>query len=695
MLSSILFAMILLGGFTLFTLNFKTILSNLKLAHGLLPSDQSSIRWKKMFSIAIGQSKMKQKPISGILHIFVYVGFIIVNIEMLEIVLDGLIGSHRILSFLPFYGFVVGMVELFALSVIVACVIFLIRRNFLKISRFQKPELNRWPRLDANLILLFEISLMLAFFTMNASDAVLQSKMPEHYHPTQGFILSSILMPLLSGLSVSSLIFVERFAWWFHIVGILVFLNYIPYSKHFHVFLAFPNVYFSKLKPRAYLPNMESITREVKIAMGLLQDDGQTPPPTTFGAKDIVDLEPQQLMNAYACTECGRCTDQCPANLTGKKLSPRKVMMDTRDRIEAMGKSLVGKKSKPDSPQLFERVTTEELWACTTCNACTEACPVEIDPLSIIHQLRRYHYMETSAAPATLANAITNIENNGAPWQFSAEDRGNWAEEIFNGEQKIEVQTMAQWAAMGQQPEYLFWVGSAGSFDRRSKKVSADFARILNHLGISFGILGAEESDSGDLAKRSGNEFTFQMQALMNIETLKLYNVNRIITCDPHEFNILKNEYSELGGVFEVEHHSQFLQRMIEEGKLKIPAKLTDLNITFHDPCYLGRGNGEYLAPRQVLEALGLEINEMNRNKSTAMCCGAGGGQMFKEAEKGDREIFVARSEEALQTGCNTVVTACPFCMTMLTDGLKYHQKEAEVSNFDLVELVVKALKLN
>ena len=699
MISSIIFSIALLITAFLFYKSIKRIRFHINLGKELDISDQKEVRWKKMFLVAIGQSKMTKKPIAGFLHIMVYVGFLIVNIEMLEILIDGVTGSHRFLSGIPYYNGIVSMVEFFAIMVIVACVTFLIRRNILRVSRFHKPEMKSWPSLDANIILISEVLLMSAFLSMNASDQILQAREYGHFAEVQtgGFFFSSYLMPIFDGLSSGSLNFIERFGWWFHILGVFAFLNYIPYSKHFHVFLAFPNVFYSKLKPRTYINSMDSVTKEVKIAMGLIQEDANPDEEiATFGAKDVRDLDWNLLMNSYTCTECGRCTAVCPANLTGKLLSPRKVVMDTRDRLEKVGNEIMkkGDKAEIEGALLHDYITDEELWACTSCNACTDACPVEIDQPAIITELRRFLYMEESAIPGPLAAANTNIDNNGAPWQFPADDRANWADEVEVNGEKVNVPVMADVVAQGKKPEYLFWVGSAGSFDRRSKKITVDFVKILNHLKIDYAILGVEETDSGDIAKRSGNEFTYQMQAMMNIEVLNMYEVKNIITCDPHDFNILKNEYVDLGGNYEVMHHTQFIAKMLSEGKLSLGDSLKGKSVTYHDPCYLGRGNEEYDAPRDILAKMGVNLNEMPRNKSNALCCGAGGGQMFKEAEKGDKEIFVERSEEALATKPEIIITACPFCMTMLTDGVKYQNKEEEVQNLDIAEVVAQAMAL-
>lgn len=691
MISSITFLVVLAITIFLFYRSINTIVTNINLGKPLDIKDQKGKRWKTMFLVAIGQSKMVKRPIAGILHIMVYVGFIMVNIEMLEIMIDGVSGSHRIFAFIPYYNVLVSFFEVFALMVIVACLVFLFRRNGLRLSRFHKAEMTAWPKLDANIILITEVLLMTALFSMNAADQVLQMKGVEHYPQTGTFLISGFLVPLFSGLSVSTLEFVDGFGWWFHIVGVFAFLNYIPYSKHFHVFLAFPNVYYSKLKPATYISNMEAVTNEVKIAMGIIsEEEAGTEEVARFGAKDVRDLTWKSLSDAYTCTECGRCTDVCPANLTGKKLSPRKIIMDTRDRLEIVGKGVAKDGASFDDNKALwgDYISAEELWACTTCNACTNECPVDIDHVSIIMELRRYSSLEEASTPATLNAALTNIENNGAPWQYSSEDRLLWAD-------GMDVPVMADVFNSGKKPEYLFWVSSAGAFDDRYKKVVRSFVKILNHLKTDFAVLGKEESDSGDIARRAGNEMLFQMQALMNIETLNAYEVKKIVCCDPHDFNTLKNEYSDLGGNYEVIHHTQFLQEQIAAGNLIIDGNAFEgSTITYHDPCYLGRGNGEYDAPRDVLAAIPSVKVEMKNNKSLSLCCGAGGGQMFKEAEPGDKEIFMERTEQALKTGCSIVATACPFCMAMISDGIKYKQKEEEVKNYDIAELVAISMNL-
>ena len=434
-LPNILFIIILIAGIGYFAKNVKKLIRNIKLGQEADVSDNKSQRWKNMAMIALGQSKMVRRPIAGLLHVIVYVGFIIINIEVLEIIIDGIFGTHRIgLKVLPesVYGFLIGSFEILAVLVFVSVILFWTRRNIIKLARFWKSEMTSWPKNDANYILYFEMVLMTLFLVMNATDSSFQAM-------NSGNVISQFIEPWFSGLSESTIHFIERGAWWLHITGIIIFLNYLYFSKHLHILLAFPNTYFGNLKPQGQFNNVEAVTKEVKMMMDPNIDPFAAPPagaenevPAKFGASDVQDLSWVSLLNAYTCTECGRCTSECPANQTGKKLSPRKIMMDTRDRLEEVGKNIDANKGefKDDGKQLLDNyITREELWACTTCNACVEACPVSIDPLSIILEMRRYLVMEQSAAPVELNNMMTNIENNGAPWPYNQMDRLNWKNE--------------------------------------------------------------------------------------------------------------------------------------------------------------------------------------------------------------------------------------------------------------------------
>lgn len=428
MVLQILFIAFVIAAIALFSFNFKKVIRNIRLGRPVDRFDRPGERLKVMLKVAFGQTKMVARPIPAILHFFVYAGFIIINIEVLEIMIDGIFGTHRVFSGLGgFYNFLIGSFEILAFTVLASCVIFLIRRHVLKIKRFRGVEMTEWPKSDANYILITEILLMSAFLIMNAADAKLQAMGAGHYTVGGAFPISQFLQGMLPE-SESSLIAIERGCWWFHIIGIFAFLNYLPYSKHFHIMLAFPNTYFSYLKPKGEFTNMQTVTNEVKAML----DPSFTPPEaeaSRFGAKDVKDLHWANLLNAYTCTECGRCTDACPANITGKLLSPRKIMMDTRDRLTEVGKNIDKHGADYDDGKslLDDYVSREEIWACTSCNACTEACPVNIDPLGIIVEMRRYIVMEESQAPGSLNTMMGNLENNGAPWKYSPADRFNWA----------------------------------------------------------------------------------------------------------------------------------------------------------------------------------------------------------------------------------------------------------------------------
>lgn len=430
----VLFAICLGAAILFFSKKVKEIRRNILIGLDEDLTDNPSQRWKNMLLLAFGQKKMFKNPLVAILHLFVYVGFVVINIEVLEIVLDGLLGTHRLfLSTLGgIYTFLINAFEILAFLVLAACVIFLIRRNIIKLNRFISNDLNGWPRSDANYILITEIVLMSLFLLMNSTDRALQLNHAEHYHDTGNFVLSGFIAPLLSGLSITTLIMIERSAWWLHILGILAFLNYLPWSKHLHILLAFPNAWYARLTNTGTIANMPTVQNEVKYMMQPELAPTSETAPSKFGAKDVMDLSWKNLLDAYSCTECGRCSVACPANSTGKLLSPRKIMMSTRDRLEEVGRNINSNKEfKEDGKTLLnDYITIEELRACTTCNACVEACPVSINPLNIILELRRSLIMEDSNAPGEWNAMFGNIENNFAPWKFSPDERDKWVEEV-------------------------------------------------------------------------------------------------------------------------------------------------------------------------------------------------------------------------------------------------------------------------
>jgi Fe-S oxidoreductase/nitrate reductase gamma subunit len=692
MTKQILFAITLLITLSVFFWTIRRLYSYLKLTKPFPIGDYGK-RFAMMMEVAIGQTKIFRFPFVGLLHALVFWGFLVILIGSVEMVIDGLFGTDRVLSSLGVvYDIIMASGDVFALIIAIAILIFLGRRLFIHVKRFTGIEMKHKSHMDANIALTLILLLMISLLGMNVYYYVMHPDSPEGYFPVSMFIVDQFIPSHAMDYPTAHAL--HEFYWWAHIVLIFIFANVLPYSKHFHVFLSVPNVFLSRLEPLGQLYNMPEITKEVKLMM---DPDAAFATPaegeeevTRFGVKDVEDITWKNYLDALTCTECGRCTSVCPANITGKKLSPRKIIMDVRARMKEKGPGLLkmGNDFDDQKALINDYISPEELWACTTCNACAQECPVNINHPSLIVDLRRYLVMEESAGPGELNATFTNIENNGAPWQFSQEDRMLWAD-------GLEVPLMADRFNKGEKPEYLLWIGSAGAFDDRYKKVTREFVKILNQLGVDYAVLGTEETDSGDVARRAGNEMLFQMQAMMNIEVMNAYEVKKILTCDPHDYNTFKNEYGEFEGHYEVVHHSQFLQQLIRDGKVSLDGEdLKGKKITFHDPCYLGRANGEYEAPRDVLKAIPSEKVEMKRHKSFALCCGAGGGQMFKEAEKGDKEVFIERTEEAIETGADIICTACPFCMVMMTDGIKYKNKEETMKNYDIAELVSMAMKV-
>lgn len=660
------------------------------------PFKDISKRFGVMMKVAIGQTKIFRFPLVGFAHALVFWGFMAVAFGSIEMVIDGVLGVEKSLAFLGwFYNFMMAIGDVFALLVAISIVAFLIRRLFMHVRRFHGVEMKKISKIDANLALAAILFLMVSLLGMNTYYLVLHPNNALGVYPVSSWIMSNAIDFHTLDFNIAHFWF-ELF-WWTHIVTIFVFANALPYSKHFHVFMSVPNVFLSRLEPLGKLDAMESVTREVKLMMDpdaafAEPAEGEEVTMERFGVKDVEDITWKNYLDSLACTECGRCTSVCPANITGKLLSPRKIMMDTRARMKNVGPMKVkeGKEYSDGKSLVRNYISEEELWACTTCNACVQECPININQLSLIIDMRRYLFMEESAAPGELNTMFTNVENNGAPWQYPPEDRMKWAEEA-----EIDVPVMADVFGRGKKPEYLVWIGSSGAYDDRYKKVSREFVKVLNHLNIDYAVLGVEEIDTGDSARRAGNEMLYQMQTLQIIETFKMYEVKKIITCCPHDFNTFKNEYPDFGGHYEVLHHSQFLQDLIADGKLKMDSDaFAGKKVTFHDPCYLGRGNNEYEAPRDVLNAISCQKVEMKQHKSSALCCGAGGGQMFKEAEKGKKEVFIERIEQVIETGADIVATACPFCMVMMTDGIKYKNREEKLQSLDIAEMVSKGLGL-
>ena len=691
MTKQLIFSATLLITLGAFFFTIRRIAGFFKLTRPAFPVKDIGKRFGVMMNVAFGQTKIFRKPVIGFFHALVFWGFCVILIGSVEMVIDGITGTERVLKFLgPVYNIIIASGDIFALLVAVSILIFLARRLFFHISRFEGIEMKKISHIDANIALSMIFLLMVSLLGMNAGYVGYinsEGSGLSGLYPVSGFISQ-----WFSGMTAENQHVLFQASWWSHILLIFVFANMLPYSKHFHVFMSVPNVFLSRLDPLGKLPNMDNVTREVRLMMNPDTAFAAAPadmPVERFGVKDAEDATWKNYFDSLACTECGRCTSVCPANTTGKKLSPRKIMMDLRARMKEKGPLMVknGRDFNDNKSLLRDYISEEELWACTTCNACAKECPININHPTLIVDMRRYLVMEEASAPGELKAVFNNIENNGAPWQYSAEDRLNWATEP--------VPVMADLFARGEKPEYLFWVGCAGAFDDRYKKVVRSFAKILNHLNISYAVLGKEETCTGDPARRAGNEMLYQMQALQVIEIFKTYDVKKVITACPHCYNIFRNEYPDLGGNYEVINYLQFLNGQVKDGKLKLNREaFGNRSVTFHDPCYLGRANDIYNEPRSLLTGLIPNFIEMHRSRSFALCCGAGGAQMFKEAEKGDKEVFIERTEDALRTNAGIIATACPFCMTMLTDGLKYKNKEEEIKNYDIAELIVQSLEL-
>jgi Fe-S oxidoreductase/nitrate reductase gamma subunit len=660
-LKNILFLLVFLISFGFFTYSVNNLIKYLKIAKKKDPRfDNIPERIKRVFKIVFAQSKLLRDPIAGSLHFLIFWGFVLFIIAVIEAIIQGFYSPFNLRLLGPFYSAITLVQDIFAVLVIVSIFVSLYRRFILRVSRLQ---VDKQGKLDAAFIL---ILIMLVCISMLGQNAALIAQNNFILHKNEIRPVSAFLSNLLfSGPSQSTVIFYELF-WWMHIIVIFGFLNFLPYSKHLHVLSSVPNVFFS---------NLDSIRNTLKPIN--LEDENVE----TFGAADIDQLSWKQLLDGYSCTECGRCTSVCPANTVGKTLSPRKVIVDIRKRTTDKAPLVFAGQSESE---IFEKtlvhdyISDQELWECTTCMACVQECPVMIEHVDSIIDMRRDLVLTESQFPSNLNNVFKSLETNFTPWSFNPADRAEWAD-------GMNIKTMAE----DHSGEILFWVGCAGSFDDRYKKVSKAFASIMQKAGIDFRILGTEEKCNGDTARRLGNEYLAQMMMKENIEVLNNYGVKKIVTTCPHCFHSLENEYPQFGGNFEVMHHTQFIDELIASGKIEIKNNSEYHKVTYHDSCYLGRYNEVYESPRKSLTSVSnLELVEMEKNKSRGFCCGAGGGRMFLEDEEGGR-INEERTQQALETKADTVASACPFCMTMITDGVKHFDKSEEVLVKDIAEIIL------
>ncbi len=662
-MKAILFSIVLIAAFAFFAVNVRRLVSYLSLGKGESRSDHPANRMGNVLSIGFGQKKLLREPLAGWMHFFIFWGFVVLLAAILEAFLQGF-GENLSFAFLGvLYGPLVFLQDLLALLVTVSVIIALFRRNIAHVKRLR---FSKHSQFDANLILVMILLIMVSMVLQNAFHISVEetSSVGSGTLDARARFLSSAVAGMLVPLPYHVRFDFFQTFWWTHVLLVLGFLNYLPYSKHLHIGSSLFNVYFSKLTPKGRL---KSLDLEAENA-------------GKFGAADMEDLTWKQLLDGYTCTECGRCDSVCPANITGKPLSPRKIITDIRQRTMEKAPALLSGQVADGKPLVDGYIAEDELWACTTCRACMEECPVTIEHVDSIVDMRRYLVLNESRFPSELAAAYRNLENNYTVWAFNWRDRAKWAEG-YNVPVASDVNDSF---------DVLYWVGCAGSFDMRYQKVARAFAGLMSSAGVKFAILGNEEKCTGDPARRSGNEYLAQTLMKENVETLNRHKVKKIVATCPHCYNTLKNEYPEFGGNYEVIHHTEFITQLLRDGKLKLTSEQSR-RLTYHDSCYIGRYNGIYDAPRNIVGRIeGTELVEMKRSRDKGFCCGAGGARMWMEEKIGKR-VNIERVEEALSTKPDVIASACPFCMTMLTDGVK--AKEAtDVQVKDIAELVLEAM---
>ncbi len=660
---NIIFLFVFVFAFSFLFYSFKRFVSFLKVGQPENRFDRAPERIFNVFKVAFGQTKILRDPIAGPMHFLIFWGFILFLFEVFESIVQGFYSPFNLEFLGGFYSLITFVVDIFSVLVILSVLFALFRRYVIKVKRL---ELDKTAKIDATVVLTLILIVVIAMLGQNSSEIAANNfKMgPNEFRP-----VSKLLAQWLFASPATASIYHEIF-WWIHIVTIFGFMNFLPYSKHFHVFTSIPNVYFSKLQPGKYVPKKLDFEDE-----NIEQ----------FGVLDIEHLTWKQMLDGFTCTECGRCVEVCPAANTGKPLQPRDIMVSIRHRVEEKAPLLVkGEEDEEimNKTLVHNYISDEAIWACTTCNACVYECPVTNEHVDAIIDMRRNLVLMESSFPTEVNPLFKNLETNFNPWAFNHQDRAAWAE-------GLNVKTMAE----DSDTEYLYWVGCAGSYDARYQKVSRAFVQILQKAGVDFRILGTEEKCNGDAARRLGNEYLSDMLMTENVQTLNNYGVKKIITTCPHCYNTIKNEYPQYGGNFEVIHHTELIKKLLQEGRISLNESKDVTKITYHDPCYLGRYNSVYDAPREAIAQIeGIELVEMDKNRDKSFCCGAGGGRMFMEEDTGVR-INEERTKQALDTGAELIAAACPFCMTMLSDGTKAFNKEDEVAVKDIAEIILEHIK--
>ena len=664
-LNSVIFALVLAAALGFFLSNARRLVRYLAIGKKEMRTDRLGERAATALRVAIGQSKILREPFAGILHAVIFWGFMILLLAVVESILEGLVPGASLAFLGPLYAPLVFLQDLIALGVVLSVLVSLARRLFAPPKRLQVEGHSKW---DAILVLALILGVMLTMLGQNAARMVLW---PADAHAAR--FASSALAPLFAGMETGAVSSWYHAFFWGHMLLVLGFLNYLPFSKHLHVLTSIPNVFLSDLGPKGALQPID------------LADETLT----KFGATDVEDLTWKQLLDGYTCTECGRCSASCPANTTGKLLSPRKIIVDVRRRTMEKAPLMAGRPGDgapagESNPLLAHTlldhfITEQELWACTTCMACVQECPVMIEHVDTIVDLRRGLVLNESRFPEELKTTFANLERNFTPWAFGHASRADWAE-------GMNIPRMSE----AKDAEVLFWVGCAGAYDARYRKVTQAFARLMQIAGVKFAILGTEEKCNGDPARRMGNEYLAQSLITENVAVLNGYGVRKIVVTCPHCLQSLGKEYKQFGGDYEVVHHTDFLRRLVESGRLR-PSSGGTGRVTFHDPCYLGRYNDSYESPRALVDIVAREQTEMQRSRSRSFCCGAGGGRMWMEEREGKR-VNIERTEEALATRADVIGTGCPFCMTMLTDGTKAKNAEDRLKVRDLAELVADRL---